>query len=75
MEVILPNKSSICYTYDHNGYITTVTDQNELTYVQNEKFVIYKSNQPSIYAICNKCKNKIVVYDLLQLLSGKRQLN
>ena len=32
----------------------------------NEKFVIYKSNQPSIYAICNKCKNKIVVYDLLQ---------
>lgn len=32
----------------------------------NEKLDIYKSNQPSIYAICNNCKNKIIVYDLLQ---------
>ncbi|MCF0125396.1 MAG: hypothetical protein HUJ68_06525 [Clostridia bacterium] len=36
----------------------------------NDKFNIYKCNQPGIYAVCNKCKRKIVIYDLMQYSSA-----
>lgn len=32
----------------------------------SSKFTVFKSNQPGIIALCNNCKNEIIIYDLLQ---------